>query len=164
MNPRLVGTLTLLAATLACERFGPGASRQVVVEPQVVNLEGAGKQLIVSARLLIGGRWLPDSSRFTWRSANAQVAFVSDSGVVTAVAEGVARVWAVRGSDSAFATVVVQGGAVVAAAETTAAITPTVALQVAPARLALDAFGVRTDLKATVTGQGADSTPVSCTS
>ncbi|MBI4421786.1 MAG: hypothetical protein HY560_13255, partial [Gemmatimonadetes bacterium] len=72
-------------------------------------------------------------------------------------------VWAVRGSDSAFVTVVVQGGAIVAAAETTTS-TPTVMLQVVPARLALDAFGIRADLKATVTGQGADSIPVSCTS
>ncbi len=116
-TPRIVSRIpvgVILIGLAACGTSGGGTivaipgdnpAASVVVSPSSATL-GVGGTLQLNATLLDGnGEEL--SGEVSWTSSNSDVAPVSDSGLVTALAEGVATITASAGDQSGTALITV---------------------------------------------------------
>src|SRR5690554_4237021 len=65
---------------------------QIVLEPRTAELEALGDTIRLSAELETSDGLLRPRAKITWRSLDPEIATVSSSGLVRAVAVGTARI------------------------------------------------------------------------
>jgi hypothetical protein len=79
----------------------------ISIDPGYLQFTKGGDRRPLAAKALDPAHNPVTDARYVWRSADTSVATVQD-GVVTAMKDGITRIWAVSGVDSSFAVAVVQ--------------------------------------------------------
>ena len=125
--------LPILTALLA---LPAAAEAQVRFERTGFRLTSIGEQVAVSGRVLDARRRPVPSTRLRWRISDPSIASVSPQGVVVSRKSGNTRLWAVSGTDSASALIVVDQWAA--------------KFEFAPGLMRLDAVGAKAPLKINV--------------
>lgn len=125
--------LALLAALVA---LPASAEAQVRFERTGFRMTSIGERVAVSERVLDARRRPVPSTRLRWRISDPTIASVSSQGVVVSRKSGNTRLWAVSGTDSASALIVVDQWAA--------------KFEFAPGFLRLDAVGAKAPLRINV--------------
>jgi hypothetical protein len=132
---RRVRASVLMLAALSAPALGQenGGAKRVIIERTGYRLTSLGARVSASARVLDTRRRAVPNAPIAWRIADSAVASVSALGVVQSRRVGRTRLWAVSGSDSASALILVDQW--VAKFDFT------------PSRLRFDAVGARLPLR-----------------
>lgn len=128
--------LSIAAATLFTLLPQRDVAAQVRFERTGYRLTSLGERMAVSARIVDGQRRPVASARIRWRIADSSIATVSPAGIVISRRPGYTKLWAVAGSDSASALILVDQWAS--------------KFEFAPAAVRFDAVGSRQPLRVIV--------------
>ena len=103
--------LAMLAACARSPATPPGQPATIILSPSEIMLAAIGQRVPIDATVLDRDRRVITNPALTWHSADDGIATVSESGVVTAVANGTVRISTTSGGVSASVTIVVRQAA-----------------------------------------------------